>query len=375
MSQIRLAIIIALMFSSAVPMKSLATAPDLRGLQFIPFASFASFTKTAGSNANVIILTSPEIQTRIRWDELIASWNVEMKPGASLKMEVRAIYPEHATKWFNLGLWSADPTLQPRQSMKQQKDADGDVDTDTLLLNQPAERVQVQVTLDSGGKQKPKLKFLSLSLLDSKTSREPLPPNRKAWGKTIDVLERSQMAYKNGDVLCSPTTVSMLLSHWSRKLGRPGLDCDVPEVVKGVYDPVWGGTGNWVFNTAYAGSFRWMRAYTTRLSDVSELEGFIAKGIPVGLSLCYNRLRGKGREPSGHLVVCVGFTKTGDVIINDPGTSKNVRKTFPRASLIDAWAYSKNAVYLVYPVNTPLPHDAFGHWESLTAKRATQLVR
>jgi len=67
----------------------------------------------------------------------------------------------------------------------------------------------------------------------------------------------------------------------------------VPEVVKGVYDPKWGGTGNWVFNTAYAGSLKGMRAYTTRLSDVSELEDWIARGIPVGLSLCYNPAAGR----------------------------------------------------------------------------------
>ena len=112
-----------------------------------------------------------------------------------------------------------------------------------------------------------------------------------------------------------------------------------------------------------------MRAYTTRLSDLSELEDFIARGIPVGLSVCYNRLRGKSREPSGHIIVCVGFAKNGDVIVNDPGTSQNVRKVFPRANLMDAWAYSKNAVYLVYPVTTPLPKDRFGHWDSPTAKQ------
>lgn len=375
MSRIHLAALITLMFSSVVPIKSLATAPASRGLQFLPFASFGSFASTTGSNANVLILTSPEIQTRLRWDELIASWNVDMKPRAGFTVEVRAIYAARPTKWFNLGLWSADPTQQPRQSVKQQKDADGDVDTDTLRLNEPAERVQVRVTLDSGGGKRPKLKFLSLSVLDSKATPEPLPPNRRAWGKTLDVLERSQMDYENGDVLCSPTTVSMLLAYWGQQLKRPGLDVDVPAVVQGVYDPTWGGTGNWVFNTAYAGSFRWMRAYTTRLSDVSELESFIAQGIPVGLSVCYNRLRGSSREPSGHLVVCVGFTKTGDVIINDPGTSKNVRKVFPRANLIDAWAYSKNAVYLIYPVNTPLPRDEFGEWESLKAKRATEFLR
>ena len=77
-----------------------------------------------------------------------------------------------------------------------------------------------------------------------------------------------------------------------------------------------------------------------------------------------DRLRGRSREPSGHLVVCAGFTKTGDVVINDPGTTKLVRKTFPRANLIDAWAYSKNAVYLIYPEGTKLPKDRFGHWDS-----------
>lgn len=374
MNRIRLTFKVALMFSIAIPMKSLATPPTARGIQFLPFTSFRTFAKSPGSNVNEIVLTSPEIQTRIRWDELIASWNAELKPDAYLRVEARAIYTNHATKWFTLGSWAVDPAKHPRESLKGQKDADGDVDTDTLQLKEPAESVQVRVTLSSTSGSKPRLKFLSLSVLDSNFHAEPLPPLRSAWGKLLDVTERSQMAYPNGDVLCSPTTTSMLLSYWSQKLHRPGLDAGVPEVVKGVYDPTWRGTGNWVFNTAYAGSFRWMRAYTTRLSDVSELEGFIARGIPVGLSVCYNRLRGKGREPSGHLVVLVGFTQTGDAIINDPGTSKNVRKTFPRANLIDAWAYSKNAVYLVYPVNTVLPRDTFGHWESRTARRLLESV-
>jgi Peptidase_C39 like family len=337
---------------------------DSRGIQFIPFKSFGSFTRLRGSNAAAGILTSPAIPTRICCDQLIVSWNAELPSGTRLQVDARAFYPDHATKWFHLGLWSADPSKHPRTSVKGQQDSDGDVDTDTLVLKQGAALFQVRVTLLGEGRKKPKLKFLSLSLLDSQAVPAALPPKRAAWGKLIDVPERSQMAYENGDKICSPTTISMLLAHWSQQLGRPGLDCDVPEVVTGVNDPAWGGTGNWVFNTAYAGSFRRLRAYTTRLSDVSELEALIERGIPVGLSLCYNRLRGKSREPSGHLVVCVGFTKNGDPIINDPGTSKQVRKTFPRANLVDAWAYSKNAVYLVYPVNTRLPEDRFGHWES-----------
>jgi len=358
---------LALSFLCLIPINSKSQPVEARGLQFIPFKSISQFSRTPGNQANEAVLCSPEIVTRIPWDELIASWNAETPGDAYLKIEARAIYPERATTWFTLGLWSGDPAQHPRESVRQQQNDDGNVDTDTLQLKRVAQRVQMRLIL--GGNPKPKVKFFSLSLLNTKAQTQPLPPQRAAWGKTIDVPERSQMAYENGNVLCSPTTVSMLLSYWSRKLKRPDLDQDVPEVVKGVFDPKWGGTGNWVFNTAYAGSLRGMRAYTTRLCDVAELEDFVAQGIPVGLSLCYNRLRGKSREPSGHLVVCVGFTLNGDVLINDPGTSLNMRKVFPRANLVDAWAYSKNAVYLIYPEKIKMPEDRHGHWDSPTSRR------
>jgi len=369
MTTSRLNIFLVLTGFLLVAMTSPSKSFDARGIQFIPFTSFHAFKKSPGERAGETVLTSPEIHARIAWNELIASWNAKMPADSYLKVEVRAIYPDRATKFYTMGLWSGDPALHPRESVPKQKDADGDVDTDTLVLTQPAERLQLRVTLGGGEAQQPKLKFLSVSLLDNRATPPTLPPNRAAWGKTIDVPERSQMAYENGSVLCSPTTVSMLLSYWSGKLKRPDLKHDVPEVVKGVFDPKWDGTGNWVFNTAYAGSFKGMRAYTARLSDVAELEDWIAHGLPVGLSVCYNRLRGRGGRTSGHLIVCVGFTKEGDVIVNDPGTSKNVRKTFPRANLIDAWAYKHNAVYFIYPEKANLPKDRFGHWDSDVSRK------
>jgi hypothetical protein len=353
---------------SAFPVHAGGTSPDARGIQFIPFTSFSSFKKSKGQEPNETILISREIHARIDWTELIASWNAEMPTNTYLKIEARAIYPDHASKWYVMGLWSDNPDAHPRESVKHQKDDDGNVDADTLILKEATKRLQLRLTLGANGGKKPKLKFLSVSMLNSKIEPQPLAPNRAAWGKMVDVPERSQMAYENGKVLCSPATVSMLLAHWSNELKQPALDHDVPDVVKGVSDPMWGGTGNWVFNTAYAGSFKGMRACTARLSDLSELEDWIAQGIPIGLSLCYNRLRGKSRIPSGHLVVLVGFTENGDPIINDPGTRQNVRKTFPRANLIDAWAHSKNAAYFIYPEKAKLPKDRFGHWDSSTAR-------
>jgi len=104
------------------------------------------------------------------------------------------------------------------------------------------------------------------------------------------------MAYPNGGALCSPTTVSMLMTYWSRMLKRPELDHNVPDIVKAVYDPNWRGTGNWPFNTAYAGSYKGMRGYVTRMCDISEIEDWIVNGIPVGLSVSYDRLRGRASE-------------------------------------------------------------------------------
>jgi hypothetical protein len=368
-------VLLALLLGTGLTQAATTNEPGGRGLQFLPFTAFTNFHHAAGSNAHLVVLTSPRLQARLRWDELILSWNARLSPTAGLHLEARAFHAERPTKWYTLGLWSAVGSGQPRTSVREQADEDGRVATDTLILARPTRDVQVRVTLDSGGGPEPELNFLGVSLLESAAPRESLPPDSSAWGHTLDVIERSQMSYENGGVLCSPTTVSMLLNYWGRQLIRPELEVDVPEVSPGVHDPGWGGTGNWAFNMAYAGSFRGLRAYVTRLSDVAELEAFIARGIPVGLSLCYNRLRGKGREPSGHLVVCVGFSGTGDVIVNDPGTTKNVRKTFPRANLIDAWAYSKNAVYLVYPENLPLPPDRFGHWESPTATAQIELAR
>ena len=350
-----------------------APALEARGDQFIGFSRFGSFEKSHGAHVTEVVLTSPEIVARIKADELIASWNAAMPTNTWLEIEVRARYLDRATKYYKMGLWSENAAKHRRESVLNQKDEDGNVLTDTLALKEPCDRFQIRVRLGSETRVQPKLKFLSLSLTDSKASAKALPPNRLAWGRTVDVPERSQMAYPNGKELCSPTTVSMLMTHWSRVLKRPELDHDVPDIVKAVFDPNWHGTGNWPFNTAYTGSYKGMRGYVTRMSNISEIEDWIANGIPIALSVSYDRLRGKEVGASGHLVVCVGFTDEGEPIINDPGTSTNVRKVFSRKNLVKAWAYSRNTAYLIYPEAAEVPKDRFGHWYSWTSHQRIAL--
>lgn len=308
-------------------------------------------------------MLSPEIVSRVAADELIASWNADMPPGSTLEIATRALYPEQATKFYVLGRWSSDPDTAPRESLPGQADDAGDVRTDTLALRRPVRRFQVRLTLSAGREGRwPALKLLALCLADTTWKGPALPPNRAAWGKTLDVPKRSQLAYVGGEEWCSPASTAMVLGWWSARLSRPDLQWDVPEVARWVQDPQWPGTGNWAFNTAFAGAQPGLLAYVARLSDVAELEDWIAAGLPVVLSVNNTVLQGRVGPPRGHLVVCVGFTETGDVVLNDPGTRHEIRRAFPRQSLIEAWAHSRRTVYLIHPETAAPPPDRFGHW-------------
>lgn len=343
------------------------TAPANTRCAFIGRKEFSDFTKTPGANAGEIVLTSPEMPVPVEWNELVASWNVP--PGVYLKMEARAVFPDHTTKYFTLGLWSENPKLHPRNSISHQRDADGTVSTDTLILKRRGGKAQVRITLgDVDSNTPPELKFLGLSFCDSQTPVVTREPNRAAWGKTIEVPERRQAEYKEEKGWCSPTSLSMVLAYWSDDLHRAELNHTVPEVAKAIYDEDMDGTGNWPFNTAYAGTFPGVRAYVTRFDDISELEDWIAAGIPPIISVSSYLTNDRHSGPdNGHLIVCVGFTDTGDMIANDPGVSvkrnARARRVYPRERVINAWKKSKNTVYLVYPEDAKIPKNIYGHWD------------
>jgi len=349
-------------------------ANDGRGSQFIGITDFSRFYKYYGPQVGEQMWISPEIAASITFNELILSWNADAPTNSYIQIEARAIYRARVSRYYTMARWTPTPGKHLRTSVPNQRDEQGKVDTDTLLLENQCDRIQLRITMGGPPAEKPHLKFIGLSLLNSAVAPPKLTPNRLAWGKVLEVPERSQMNYPNGNVLCSPTTVSMLLGYWAVQSHHPEWDRDVPEVAAGTYDTNWKGTGNWSFNVAYAGTLKGLRACVTRLSDISELESWILEGKPVALSVCYDRLRGVGPGPNGHLVVCVGFTPEGDPILNDGGTRENVRKVFPRKNLERAWAYSKNTVYLIYPEDAQVPRDDFGHWPSWSSKIRFRLI-
>ena len=335
--------------------------------RFVGLDNFSKFSRAQDENGETVLL-SPAIKAQIPWNELIVSWNADAPAGTFLKIEASAILPDHQTKFYTLGNWSMDNNLFPRTSVRGQQDADGSVDTDTLILTQPADAARIRVTLGGTNGARPTLKFLGASFSNTQFPPAARPPNRAAWGKIIPTPEHSQHGYPNEKGWCSPTSLSMVLSRWAEILNRPEMNLTVPQVAAKVYDDDFGGTGNWPFNTAFAGSFSGMRSYVTRLDDISEVEDWIAAGIPVILSTRWDWLQpGRPVDADGHLVVCIGFTKDGDAVINDPATrldrGEKVQLIYRRKNVIHAWTKSHNAVYLVYPVGAKIPADKFGHWE------------
>ena len=303
------------------------------------------------------------------FNEAVLSWNVDAPPGTGIETEIQTQIGERKSRWYHMGRWSQDAKIFPRESVKGQKDEDGDVETDTLALKNPAEKFRLRLTLKpDGAGTLPKLKFLGVSLIDTKASNDPLEPLKTVWGKEIVVPGKPQSGYPDSKGWCSPTSTDMTLSFWSKRLNRPELDMPVPDAAHAIFDKAYDGTGNWSFNMAYAGSFPKIRAYVSRFSDIRELESWVEMGLPVVVSVSYDLLKGKtiDNDP-GHLMVCDGFTESGDIVLNDPAhhpeKGEACRKVFSRAYFLKGWKRSRNTVYLIYAEGTKLPQNIYGHWE------------
>lgn len=178
-----------------------------------------------------------------------------------------------------------------------------------------------------------------------------------------------------GQAWCSPTATSMVLGYYG-SLPRAGAyrwvpaghtDPWVDHAARSTYDASYRGTGNWAFNTAYAAPLAG-KAFVTRLRSLREAERFIAAGIPVVASISYGRDELDGaavRSSNGHLMVIVGFTRAGDVVVNDPAstTRRGVRRTYDRAQFERAWLpTSGGTVYIIRDGAHPLPGGNHTNW-------------
>lgn len=170
-----------------------------------------------------------------------------------------------------------------------------------------------------------------------------------------------------GEAWCSPTSTSMIVASWGTGptatddawVDPSYQDPWVDFAARNTYDLNYNGCGNWPFNTAYAGRFG-LDGFVTRLRSLNEAERFVAAGIPLVFSLSFkkNQIPGLTYGTNGHLLCVVGFSATGQPVLNDPASpdDASVRKTVSRNEFEAAWLdASGGTVYVIHPTSVPLP--------------------
>ncbi len=319
--------------------------------------------RTLRTSSNVTLQTPP-FDPGFTWKEAVVSWNTAHPDGLSVR--ARPVWKGDPGPWYVMAHWCQDTNTSPRTSVRNQRDSAAQVDTDTLLVASPATAIELEFTLATTTAKVPQDLRIGVTLLGAEPTESAPAVHRAAWGHLLTLPIRSQADYPEGiQSWCSPTSLSMILSHWGNRLNRPELLQDVPQVARGVFDPAWPGTGNWTFNAAYAGQYPGLSACVARLGGLGDLERWIAADLPVAVSVSYAQLKGAERpsEGDGHLVVVTGFTASGDVQVHDPGVRRErVIRVVPRSAFTRAWNHSSRTAYLVWPRNSELPSESNGRW-------------
>jgi hypothetical protein len=339
--------------------------------------------KLAGATYDWARWTSPLVAPGFDLTELVPSWTATTPGNSWVRIEVRGVTPTAAsTGWDTISRWAAGDRYVKRTSLGTQPDGGASVSYDTWKVPGGSRQWQLRVTLfrRSGTSSTPTVDTIgAMSSRNATVATPTSKPLDVALGTVLPVPTYSQMIHEGeypqfdggGEAWCSPTSTSMVLGYYGRLPAKSSYawvkpsyaDRFVDHAARMTFDHSFEGTGNWPFNTAYAAGLTG-RAFVTRLRSLQDAERFVAAGIPVVASISFGKGQLAGAPISstnGHLLVIVGFTTGGDVVVNDPAAPKNstVRRTYDRAQFDAAWMRRSGGLsYVIYDAAHPLPARA-----------------
>ncbi len=317
---------------------------SVAGLTAVPFSE--GLFKTTGTAAELV---SPALNPPEPFDRLVGSWNAAIPSSGTLILQAKIFLTGPGKRawspWFELGRRENGQFQSPGR----QENSYGFVNADTLTLPRPASAFRYRVILRQPASASALLKLVAISVSDGKMAAEK-PFFQGPWVREIHVAPRSQMTVqsKYSRDICSPTSLAMVLSHWGETLPTR----KVAELVQDKTSEIF---GDWTFNTAFAGSGRLM-GYFSYLDSLRALQDEIAAGRPVVTSISFSSGELSGApipKTNGHLVLVVGFTRTGDVIALDPAApnAKSARRIYRRRQFRKVWLlHKRGAAYLIGPL-------------------------
>jgi hypothetical protein len=231
----------------------------------------------------------------------------------------------------------SEPLLYVRWSPEERRSLDGGDATTRIAVDV----VHSEVALTAIG-------IASTVALDAVAVAVPPPPDARVTPREstlllrVPKLSQYQPKYPDERGWCSAAALAMLLRFH-------GADADVAAVARGVYDASYAGTGNWAFNTAYAGA-RGLRGAVAYLRGIDHVAAFVDAGLPVAISVAWNQgeLPGAPLEHSdGHLLVVRGV-EPAHVVVNDPAHPM-IATRYPRTALDLIFREHGGVAYLVAP--------------------------
>ena len=265
--------------------------------------------------------TTDIVKADMPFTEFVPYWNADVPADCGISVE--ASLRDHETgkwsAWIFVGDWGRPVPAEHIEHFE-----GGDLREDNLQLTRAADAFALRVHFDSyslEAKNVPDLRRVGvlysgvMPLDEAKKLNQPTP-EPSGWVRDLPVPYRAQgdtpanLSYQ----LCSPTSVSMVLSYW-------GVDRPTTQNALAIYDAEHELFGNWNHAVQYAASLG-LDAWLKRFRNWNQVKAEIARGTPVIASIRFNA----GEFPSevlksskGHLIVVRGFTADGDAICNDPG--------------------------------------------------------
>lgn len=302
------------------------------------------------------------------------SWNVTPAPGTFVQVLVRVRSASSVGSWDLVGTWAHTDESIHRASADRQSDDLANVNVDTVMANSgrtfDSYEIAMRILRSPDSRATPVVRSVTAVAAAKALRSQPTSTTTMAGrSRVLNVPPSSQMTHAGhypqwgggGEAWCSPTSVSMVLRYL--KLGPParwyswvsGTSPWVDHAARYSYDNAYRGTGNWPFSTAYAGIYG-ADSFLGRLYDLREAEAYIRQGIPLVASIAFNRgalSNAPISASAGHLLIIVGFTRSGDVVVNDPAGASDsaVRRTYQRAEFERAWLGGSGGI--VYVIHSP----------------------
>ncbi len=189
--------------------------------------------------------------------------------------------------------------------------------------------------------------FVSIANLNSCITEYSMKPHLPSVCITnIPLQSQMQLDHPKKEVLCSPTSCSMIISYFTGGITNP------VDIAQSVYDNGLNAYGSWPFNTAqiFQSCNGAMICYVTRLHSFSNIHELLQQGIPVVVSV-RGKLRGAPHDYNqGHLLVVIGWDARGrKVICHDPAfeTNEKVHVRYDLDAFLEAWERSHHLTYRV----------------------------